>query len=92
MELLYILHMRLFGNKSKFVDFETREPIIIFWTIKWPQMKKIINYKILRSRQNLQFWYKTCLRGDRMKRLLIFFQENNCRGGSDRHPPLEMYF
>ena len=45
MELPYVLHPKLFENKAKLVDFETREPIIIFWTIKWPQMKKLSTTK-----------------------------------------------
>ena len=47
MGLLYILHSRLFKNKFKFVDFETREIIIIFLTTKMTLNEKGINYKVL---------------------------------------------
>jgi len=45
MELLSILHPRLFENKSKLVEFETRELILIFWTIKRPQVKQLLTIK-----------------------------------------------
>ena len=54
MDLLYILHPRLFENKSKHVGFKSREHIIIFGLLNDLKLKSC-QLQNLRSRRALYY-------------------------------------